>query len=244
MSHVTWQSGWAWARLLVSRSSSAAIWRVNKLLQGYSLKQDIQAARTAIKGHPRKAGTTEFEVARLRWEAEIHAVQADIVAASELPPMAELPPIRGSHLQTKSCSVPTAAAPTQVVVDAFTRPHWLERHEAPTPAAVQGGMPFRQGHATGDRPRLVNQRDAWPTSVPTTVAKSFATAPPSLPSGVVQYMYIQHVAPPPQGTPLQPFPSSGLPHSTLAGHVAAVPVVYSVHAAAAASGLQWRPVAE
>ena len=57
------------------RQCVLGIWRVNKMLEGVSLKSDIQRARERVKGHSRSH--TEFELARGMWEAELRSLEAE-----------------------------------------------------------------------------------------------------------------------------------------------------------------------
>ena len=59
------------------RQCVLGIWRVNKMLEGVSLKSDIQRARERVKGHSRIH--TEFELARGMWEAELRSLEADLM---------------------------------------------------------------------------------------------------------------------------------------------------------------------
>ena len=58
------------------RQCVLGIWRVNKMLEGVSLKSDIQRARERVKGHSRSH--TEFELARGMWEAELRSLESEI----------------------------------------------------------------------------------------------------------------------------------------------------------------------
>ena len=57
------------------RQCVLGIWRANKMLEGVSLKSDIQRARERVKGHSRIH--TEFELARGMWEAELRSLEAE-----------------------------------------------------------------------------------------------------------------------------------------------------------------------